>query len=1145
MNVCGLLTRLHEADFQEFVTKFDILAFQETRTDQADTDIIKEILSGIDFDCFLNNRKTLSTFRSGGTALCVKHNIRHLVTPLYQDDYSQWFHIKQGLFINTDCILVNAYVPPETSRYSNSEIFDNFEQELISRSRMRTPFLFVGDFNAYTSNISEIDSFDVDDDDTTRLNIDEIENRVALEGLPKRATKDRHNPNNFGRRLLLMCKNFNLVIVNGRYGRDKGIGSLTCKLGSVVDYAIASIPILKQIVDFGVEVFDSLFSDVHSALTLSIMSKGNAGIIQKTIDNASYEEANHNIDPRLRFKWDRARSREFVENIDNDDFQDVLKQVQGQTLHVNTERVVEFLSKTFISAATKTFGKPRKPHANHRNKQLKRKLKNNFEWFNLECKRLQHDYRRCKLRYSRTKSNVDYVHFINACRKYKRCINKAKRNYHVVTAERLRNFSSKDPKSFWSILNGKKNSSASATPTLEELSEHFKDINVASDENMVDFPTPENYNNAELDREISKEEIETAVKKLKTGKACGVDSITNEYIKSTLDIFMPVYLRIFNNILETGVLPDTWLHGIIVPIYKGKGDQKEPANYRGLTILSCLGKLFTSILNKRLYIFCEANRIILPNQAGFRSDFSVLDHCYALKGLINLCFSQKKRLYCLMVDFKRAFDCIDRAALWLKLLNNGISGRCLTVIKNMYSNVKSCVSLNGCVSKVFNSDMGVRQGEILSPLLFALFVNDLESFLARLGSQPIEVNCDMPEIDNLIKILVLLYADDTVIVAESPEQLQNAINALDAYCQQWKLQVNVNKTKVIIFSKRKLRQNQTFTLNGTVLEVVENFKYLGLIFQRNGTFKEHRKYICNQARKAMYGVLRRGRELSLPIDVMLKLFHTMVEPILLYASEVWGTEDIGQIETFHLKFLKYVLKLRANTPSCMVYGETGEFPLSLRVQIRMVHFWCKIVTGRHDKYTFLIYKCLLQRFNEGSYISPWLSKVKEILDSTGNTFVWINQATINFNPTWLSEIVKRTLKDQFIQKWFTDINNTPKCLTYRICKEKFGFEEYLNQLNWHIICKFRTCNHKLPIETGRHIGLHRRERLCTFCNTSVGDEFHIALECPALKELRDNILPLRYCSRPNIVKFKELFFKHNLKKLAKFLFACRKHYKLL
>lgn len=136
---------------------------------------------------------------------------------------------------------------------------------------------------------------------------------------------------------------------------------------------------------------------------------------------------------------------------------------------------------------------------------------------------------------------------------------------------------------------------------------------------------------------------------------------------------MPVYIKLFNTIFDTGTLPEAWLEGKIRPIYKNKGDKSDPENYRPITILSCLGKLFTAVLNNRLTKFLDTYELLNENQAGFRKSYSTVDHIFALNSLIELFKSTKKKLYGTFIDFSKAFDSVWRMGLWKKMLESSVS----------------------------------------------------------------------------------------------------------------------------------------------------------------------------------------------------------------------------------------------------------------------------------------------------------------------------------------------------------------------------------------------------------------------------------------------------------------------------------------
>ena len=181
-------------------------------------------------------------------------------------------------------------------------------------------------------------------------------------------------------------------------------------------------------------------------------------------------------------------------------------------------------------------------------------------------------------------------------------------------------------------------------------------------------------------------------------------------------------VKMFNIILNTCIFPAQWCIDLIQPIYKNKGSVNEVDNYRGITLLTCMGKLFTSIINERLSSYHESNGVLGEERAGFRAAYSTLDHTFVLHTLIDVYLAGRKRRYCAFIDYKKAFDLINRGALWLKLISSGIdAGKIFRVIQNIYKSAKSCVKSNGVLSNYFPSNVGVRQGGNLSPSLSALY----------------------------------------------------------------------------------------------------------------------------------------------------------------------------------------------------------------------------------------------------------------------------------------------------------------------------------------------------------------------------------------------------------------------------------------
>ena len=366
------------------------------------------------------------------------------------------------------------------------------------------------------------------------------------------------------------------------------------------------------------------------------------------------------------------------------------------------------------------------------------------------------------------------------------------------------------------------------------------------------------------------------------------------------------------------------------------------------------------------------------------------------------------KLFCLFIDYKKAFDTVWREGLWYKLSKSGIKGKVFNLIKNMYDDIKSCVSYQQEKSDFFVSHKGVRQGENLSPLLFALYVNDLEEYLLNNNCACLKFDDDW--LDVYLKVLVLMYADDTVILAESEQGIKNALKTLDNYCREWKLEVNSSKTKVVVFGRGRTHvEGYDFRFNGETVETVIEYKYLGVLFNYNGKFRKSQLECVQSASRAMYCLIGKSRKFDLPIDLQIELFHVMVLPIMLYGCEVWGYSVIREVEILYMKYLKYILGVHKNTCKDIVYGELGVYPVDIVIKTRMLSYWTRLITGKQSKLAYIMYQSLLYLNCVGLYTSDWLREVQSILNNCGMSVFWLYQEVPNL--VWIKKAVEQNMKD--------------------------------------------------------------------------------------------------------------------------------------
>ena len=307
---------------------------------------------------------------------------------------------------------------------------------------------------------------------------------------------------------------------------------------------------------------------------------------------------------------------------------------------------------------------------------------------------------------------------------------------------------------------------------------------------------------------------------MRAGKSCGYDGISNEMISCLLQVHPELIKKIFNAILHHPSIINKWRISLITPIHK-KGSKVNPDNYRGISLLSCFSKIFFSILNQRLLQFVIENKILSKAQLGFLPGNRNSDALLILHNLIDYyCHKNKKYIFGCFVDFSKAFDSIPRHTLFEKLLRHNINGKFYDCLANLYVEDQSCVKVSNKISNTFSVNQGVKQGCVLSPLLFNIFMSDLPDTLEYGINEHIEIAPN-------VSCSCLLWADDLLNLSPSETGLQNMLNNLHFFSETNGLKANLDKTKVMIFNKTGRHIHRNFFMGGTKVNTTREYKYLG------------------------------------------------------------------------------------------------------------------------------------------------------------------------------------------------------------------------------------------------------------------------------------------------------------------------------
>jgi len=398
------------------------------------------------------------------------------------------------------------------------------------------------------------------------------------------------------------------------------------------------------------------------------------------------------------------------------------------------------------------------------------------------------------------------------------------------------------------------------------------------------------------DEKISVEEVRSSICRLKNGKAPGVCGITGGMLKAGGEAVVQWLHKIVDLAWSSGNVPMDWQKAVIVPIHK-KGSKTQCKNYRGISLLSIPGKVYASVLEKRIRAITE--RKVLEEQGAFRRGRSCVDQLFIVRQLGEKIIEKNRRMLMVCVDLEKAYDRVDRELLWKVLRTYGVNGALMRAVKSLYENSKACVIVQGKESDWFKVGQGVRQGCTMSPWLFNIFMDNI----VREAKQRFDGGVEM----ELGTIQLLLFADDLMLVAERDEDAERNMKVLEEVMTKWRMTINWGKTKAMVVKRGGGTCN--ITVNGIEIENVRTMKYLGAMLDEEGSCEAEVDHRIGAASKVI-GALREEvierRELNK--STKLRVINATVMPTLLYASETWTLLERhkSKVQAFEMRCLRKV-----------------------------------------------------------------------------------------------------------------------------------------------------------------------------------------------------------------------------------------------
>lgn len=925
------------------------------------------------------------------------------------------------------CSIIPQYLRPATWDNDLRNLKQYFQEE-----EMQNPIL-IGDFNVRIGEISQ--------------HMGEIYRESFFSGYDLRKSKDK-TVNQKGIQFLQLCDDYNLYILNGiTKGDEEGNLTYVTTVGdSVNDICAVSKELLRYTYEFKVE--DKIWSD-HFPILLQI----NVGT-----DNRIEEKMA--LLPKLIWK-DKYKSN----------YQQMMSANLNKIAAINEislNEICEIIKESYPKQNS------RKPSFNSKHK-----------WHNNNCNLARINTFKLLKIYRKTGILEDKRRYISAQKHYRAICNSSKEVYYNNMANNLNCI--RNSKEWWKTAREMRNQHnlVSSNITPEVFRSYYEGLLNNSEEITLIYYAPFYKEDSDLDGPFTMIELKKILASVKTNKAPGEDRIPYEFFMNATDQFHNLLLNTYNRLYTNGKIDPIFSKTIIFPIHK-KGDLNEASNYRGISFMNCAAKIFMGLMNEKLYNWVEQNKILTEFQSGFRKNYATTDNIYNLASIVNLKLSEKKKVYAFFVDFKAAFDNISRQALIYKLFQMGISYKFVRLVEQMYNNTQSAVWNGKEISEYFETTKGVKQGCLLSPLLFTLYINDLHDYIE--GGLCVES----------INIRLLLYADDIVLLADDIKILQNMIDKLELYCKRWSLEVNISKSEIMVFRNGgKLSKYEKWTYKGREIKICNEFKYLGVVFTPKMKFHKHVQNRNNEAKNAINSIWKQFMERNdINMNNKWKVFLAVCRSIQTYAAQVWGYSYFEEVNTLQRYLLKRILRVPSFTPNYVLMLETD-------VEDTQIY-----TLGLHLKY---IEKTLYH--HEPCRLPKQLSNI--ILEK--NTF-WAKEiATLsqNFNIQW-------DQSTSCLANWRAFCKNLLSSIKMRLHEERLWRQQncqslriykylnpnraqlYLNDKNSYnkIVWIFKTRSGMIPLGYNK-FDSDTSSRECKLCNLREIETIqHFLGKCPVLQEFR-------------------------------------------
>ena len=1132
-NINGVFKRLNGFRYNKLQNEYCVRLLQShhifgiIETHHLANEIHELHVSG--YNCFNTCRPKsmqISSKVSGGLAVYVRDDIRRGVQKLSKGGSENICLKLNKEFFSTinDIYLVFSYCGPSNSqviRRARLDVYDDLSQ-LLSEWANMGDLLVTGDFNTRVGQMfdyitEECNQF-IPTPPSTVYEIDTI------------ATSPRHSMdmtvNASGHKLIELCKTVPLRILNGRKLGDN-LGNYTCYTPngqSVVDYALCSPSLFHNIPAFSIGSIIPVLSD-HTPVSFNVKVRACGQIDTQLAELSPLPD---------KVTWDKQLADRFTILLQAPAVKDIMTGVTSQGVtatQTGVDATAKLFSDILIGTATTAQMSVKKG--------IKPKQRVGLSFVKVKPPKW-HDST-CEQQFNLIKQLSSLLHkspkdpwvrgrLTIESKHYKDLLKKQQSKFVNKIFDELESIENHDPRGYFELIKMMKSGSFDKTKQRStdsinpsEWLRHFKDllgkksVKLKEEEALLEYvQLNRDKCISELDNKFTEKNVLDAIKSLKNNKASSFDSVLNEMLKCGANVLSKALVVFFNVILDSNLYPQQWKSDILGPLHKS-GPLDDPNNFRGICVSSCLGKLFNTLLRQKLDNFCSRRNLISKFQGSGKPNSRTADHLMVLRFIVDrFVKGESRKVYACFYDLRKAFDTVNRPLLFYNLLlENKIGGKFLAILENIYTDNEISVKVAGGITKPFTTTTGVKQGCVLSPCIFNLFINKIPEIY--------DSTCDLLHFSGT-PLPALIWADDLVCFSLSAVGLKNAISKTKQYFDEMHLSINTKKTKVMIFNKggKVLNENpeHVFYCGDTRLEVVGQYTYLGIIVKPSGSFNSAVDELHTKSTKAWFSIsnfIYQNKKMA--VNKSLSIFDMLVKPISMYCSELTlpflftesnfenknflGFWENFKPELLNQKISRMLLSVQKKASRLAVLGELERYPLLLSGLSNMFNYEHKLQEKSADNSVIsLIFKEMEKCSSAG--IDCWLTRVRKIKDGLGITL------PENCNVKFVTPQLKKQLHSKFEKFWLENINkvviknghDSNKLRFYKLLKGSFKQEPYLtlvkNRNQRCQISRLRISAHHLAVETSRYSKeyIPPEQRKCIYCNLGCPDtEVHFLTQC--------------------------------------------------